>query len=88
MKTRFTSTTLLAAVTALGLGAAPAFANTPSANSGYEFTDFWGNVAAQQAPSAPPAANTANGPAIHNYITQTSHGTWLFPPHQNEGTNG
>ena len=47
MKTKFASTTLLAAVTALGLGTAPAFAAAPSVNSGYKFSDFWGDVPAQ-----------------------------------------
>jgi hypothetical protein len=80
MRTRFTSTTLLAAVTVLALGAAPAFAaNT----SGYEFPDFWGTARAQQAPAS--AQARADGAPIHAYVTQSSHGTWLFPPNPNGG---
>ena len=60
MKTRFTST-LLTAVTVLGLGVAPALAASPSAIGGYEFPDFWGTEPAQQAPSAQ-ASNRADGP--------------------------
>ena len=87
MKTRFTST-LLTAVTVLGLGVAPALAASPSAISGYEFPDFWGTEPAQQAPSAQ-ASNRADGPGVGTYVTQTSHGTWLFPPNRNsDGTNG
>ena len=88
MKTRFTSTTLLAAVTALGLGIVPALAAAPNANSGYEFPDFWGTETAQQAPSAQ-ASNHADGAAVGTYVTQTSHGTWLFPPNPNgDGSGG
>jgi hypothetical protein len=84
MKTRLTSTTLLAAITALGLGVVPALAAGPNANSGYEFPDFWGTAAAQQAPSAQ-TANRADGSGVGTYVTQTGHGTWLFPPNPNGG---
>lgn len=86
MKTRFT---LLAAVTVLGLGIAPAFAANAGDASGYVYPDFWGNVPAhQQAPSAPaPVANKAEGASIGTYVTQTSHGTWLFPPNPYSGAN-
>ena len=87
MKTRFAST-LLAAATVVGLGAAPAFAADPNANSGYVFPNFWGTETAQQAPSAQ-ASNRADGAALGTYVTQTSHGTWLFPPNPNGGgSNG
>ena len=78
-------TTLLSAVTALGLGAAPAFAADQASNSGYMYPNFWGNTAAQPAPStnAPVQSNVAFG----IYTTQSSHGTWLFPPNPNSGAN-
>ena len=52
MNTRFTSTTLLAAITALGLSIAPALANAQTGNSGYVFPRYGEGVPAQQAPSA------------------------------------
>jgi hypothetical protein len=89
MKTRFTSATLLAAVTVLGLGVAPAFAADANANSGYVYPDFWGDEAAQQqVPSATAPVHTDGAP-IGAYVTNSSHGTWLFPPNPNAGgTNG
>ena len=86
MKTRLTSNTLLAAVAALGLGIAPAMAAGPSNSNGYEFPDFWGDAPAQQTTTAH-APNQANG-AVSTYDTQTSHGTWLFPPNPYSGANG
>jgi hypothetical protein len=87
MKTRFTSSTLLAAVAMLGLGVAPALAAGPSNNSGYEFSDFWGDIPAQQTiPSQAPART--DGTSVGTYVTQTNHGTWLFPPNPYSGTNG
>jgi hypothetical protein len=42
-----------------------------------------------QAPvqNAPAVAAAQNGQAIHVYVTQSNHGTWLFPPNQNGGGN-
>jgi hypothetical protein len=84
MNTRSLSTAMLAAATVVGLGIAPALAASPEANSGYAVPNFWGSAAAQQAQSAP-AQNHADGAAIGAYVTQTSHGTWLFPPNPNGG---
>ena len=87
MKTRFTSNTLLAAVAALGLGIAPAVAAGPSNSSGYEFPDFWGNVPAQQTTTAHTQAQPGDA-SVGTYVTQTNHGTWLFPPNPYSGANG
>jgi hypothetical protein len=48
------------------------------------FPDFWGNAAAQQSPAGK-APLQANGPTTGLYVTQSSHGTWLFPPNPNQG---
>jgi hypothetical protein len=88
MKTRFSSITLLAAVTALGLGIAPAVAadaNSASAVSGYVYPGFWGTPAGQSSSSAAAPKGT-DGSAIGTYATETSHGTWLFPPDPNSGS--
>jgi hypothetical protein len=86
MKTKVTSTTLFAAVTVLGLGIAPAFAAGPSVSSGYKFSDFWGDVPAEHATTAT-AQQQADGAKIGAYVTQSSHGTWIFPPDANAGAN-
>jgi hypothetical protein len=77
-------TTLLAAVAAIGLGIAPAFAADMQSNSGYMYPDFWGTEAAQQAPAAK-APVQSNGATIGTYAAQSSQGTWLFPPNPNGG---
>ena len=55
--------TLLAAVAALGLGVAPAFAADMQSNGGYTHPDFWGTETVQQAPAAKAPAQS-NGTAI------------------------
>jgi hypothetical protein len=81
-------TTLLAAVAAMELGIAPAFAADLSSNSGYVYPNFWGTeTAQQQAPVAKAPAQTS-GSSIGVYATQSSHSTWLFPPNPNSGANG
>lgn len=77
-------TTLLAAVAAMGLGIAPAFAADMQSNSGYVFPNFWGTAAVQQAPAAKAPAQS-QGSSIGTYTTQSSQGTWLFPPNPNGG---
>ena len=87
MRTKFTSSTLLAAVVTIGLGIAPALAAGPSNSSGYVFPDFWGDAAAQQTATTQ-VPNQTGGASVGTYVTQTSHGTWLFPPNPNSGANG
>ena len=77
MNTRFTSTTLLAAITAVGLSIAPAFADAQTGNSGYVFPRFGEGAPAQQAPVRPPRAWHG---ATNTYATHSNEGTWLFPP--------
>ena len=79
---------LLAAVTALGLGVAPAFAADVQSNSGYVYPNFWGTEATQQQVPATKAPVQSSGATIGVYATQSSHGTWLFPPNPNGGANG
>ena len=39
---------------------------------------------AQNAPAQTPSVAVAqNGQAVHTYVTQSGHGTWLFAPAQN-----
>ncbi len=52
------------------------------------FTEIPGVVAQAPVQNAPSVATAQNGQAIHTYVTQSSHGTWLFPPNQTGGGNG
>jgi hypothetical protein len=72
---------ILATAAVIGLGMTSAMAAS-AGTSGYEFPDFWGDVAAQHAPVAAVPNQAATG-TVGTYVTQSSHGTWLFPPNQN-----
>ena len=53
-------------------------------NANTQFTqtpDFF----AQAVQNAPTVVTAQNGQAVRAYSTQSSHGTWLFPPHQGGG---
>ena len=95
-------TMLLAAAAALSLGVGSAYADGgdgPAANT--FFTELPGVVAQAQVPNAPVYAQrngqaqteqaqngqTQNGQAVQTYVTQSSHGTWLFAPDPNGGSN-
>jgi hypothetical protein len=93
-------TMLLAAAAALSLGVGSAYADGgdgPAANT--FFTELPGVVAQAQVPNAPVYAQNGqqarqaqtqqaqNGQAVHTYVTQSSHGTWLFAPDPNGGSN-
>ncbi len=84
MNARKLSTLLLATAATLGIGMGSAFAQTSESASGYVYPDFWGNEAAQTAPKGD-AATQSSGDPISTYVTQSSHGTWLFPPNPNSG---
>jgi hypothetical protein len=78
-------TMLLAAAAALSLGIGSAYADGGDGPQ----TNFYTLPNAAQAPAqnAPADATAQNGQAIHTYVTQSSHGTWLFPPNGNQGAN-
>ena len=78
-------TMMLAATAALALSVGSAYAQSNN-GSGYAFPDFWGDAVTQQPAAAPATGNQANG-GIGTYVTQSSHGTWLFPPNPNSGAN-
>jgi hypothetical protein len=42
-------------------------------------------IAQAPAQNAPAIATARNGQAIGTYVTNSSHGTWLFAPNQNQG---
>ena len=81
MKTMF-----LAAAAALSLGIGSAYASEGGQVANTFFTSLPGVIAQAPAQNAPAVATAQNGQAARAYVTQSSHGTWLFPPHQ--GGNG
>ena len=95
MRRETMKTMLLAAAAALSLGVGSAYADGgdgPAANT--FFTELPGVVAQAQVPNAPAYAQNRqatqqaqNGPGVHAYVTQSSHGTWLFAPNGNQGAN-
>jgi hypothetical protein len=92
-------TMLLAGATLLSLSAGVAYADGgdgPAANT--FFTELPGVVAQADVPNAPTYAQNGqaqtqqaqSGQAAHGYgvySTQSSRGTWLFPPNGNAGAN-
>jgi hypothetical protein len=69
----------LAAVAAISLGAAAAYAaDADTATMGQQ------PYAVQSAPVQAPVAGDGQ---YHAYVSQGSHGTWLFPPAQDSGAN-
>src|SRR5579863_2050181 len=85
-KAKKLSTLLFATVATMGIGMGSAFAQSSPSASGYVYPDFWGTAAAQTAPKSN-AATQSSGDSIGTYATQSSHGTWLFPPDPNGGGN-
>ena len=53
-----------------------------------QFTSTPGFLAQAPAQNAPAVATAQNGQTVRTYVTQPSHGTWLFPPHDGGGNNG
>jgi hypothetical protein len=96
-------TMLLAAAAALSLGVGSAYADGGDGTiANTQFTELPGVVAQAQVPNAPTYAQNGqqnrqaqtqqaqNGQAAHGYgvySTQSSHGTWLFAPDPNGGSN-
>jgi hypothetical protein len=81
-------TMLLAAAAALSLSAGAAYANEGGPEANTFFTELPGVVAQADVPNA--ATYAQNGQAAHGYgvySTQSSRGTWLFPPTGNAGAN-
>ena len=89
-------TMLLAAAAGLSLVASTAaYAGDGEGPVGNTFfTQLPGVVAQADVPKVPAYAQNGqatqhaqNGQGVHAYVTQSSHGTWLFPPNANQGSN-
>jgi hypothetical protein len=89
-------TMIIAAAAALSLTAGSAYADGGDGTiANTFFTQLPGVVAQAQVPNAPVYAQNGqalnqqaqNGQGVHAYVTQSSHGTWLFAPNGNAGSN-
>jgi hypothetical protein len=81
-------TMLLAAAAALSLGIGSAYAGDGEGpHPDTLFTSLPGVIAQAPVQNAPSVATAQNGQAVHTYATQSSGGTWLFPPNGNQGAN-
>jgi hypothetical protein len=49
------------------------------------FAELPGVIAQASVQSAPRVTTTQNGQAVHAYITNSRHGTWLFAPNETGG---
>ena len=81
-------TMIFAAAAALSLGIGSAYADSEGGQ--YANTQFTpGFVAQAPVQNAPAVATAQNGQAVRTYVTQSSHGTWLYGPNQTgDGANG
>jgi hypothetical protein len=57
----------------------------PAANT--QFTEIPGVIAQAPVQNAPAVATAQNGQGLRAYVARSNHGTWLFPPDQNGGSN-
>jgi hypothetical protein len=79
-------TMLLAAAAALSVGMGSAYADQGDGTQANTlFTELPGVVAQAPVTQAPSVATAQNGQAVQTWVTQSSHGTWLFPPSQDSG---
>jgi hypothetical protein len=81
---------LRAAIAALSIASTgPAFAGEGDGGTVANtfFTELPRVVAQAPVQNAPAVATAQNGQAVHAYVTQSSQGTWLFPPHDGGGGN-
>jgi hypothetical protein len=81
---------LAAAAMMLSIGIGSAFAASEGGtHANTFFTELPGVMAHAPAQNAPAVATARNGQAVQTYVTQSSHGTWLFGPSQGgDGTRG
>lgn len=79
---------LRTAMAALSIASiSPAFAGDgEGVHANTAFTEIPGVVAQAPVQNAP-VATAQKGNGIRAYVTNSNHGTWLFPPAQNGGSN-
>ena len=77
----------LAAVSIASIGSAYADSEGGQ-NALTRFTQIPGFLVQAPAQNAPAIATAQNGQVVRAYVTRSSQGTWLFPPHQGGGQKG
>ena len=82
MKTMF-----LAAAAALSLGVGSAYAGEIEGIQPNTYFQQLPGVIAQAPVEPPPVATAQNGQAVHVYVSQSDHGTWLFQGQGHQGAN-
>ena len=81
-------TMIIAAGAALSLSAGAAYADQGEGTVANTFFTELPRVVAQAPAQQEPAVATAqNGQVVHAYVANSGHGTWLFPPNENQGAN-
>jgi hypothetical protein len=80
-------TMLRATVMVLSLGTGAAYADGGDLIANTQFTEIPGVLAQAPVQQVPSAVATNQNGVTHNYVTQGSHGTWLYPPAQDSGAN-
>ena len=81
---------LRAALAALSIASiGPAFADGGDGGQAANtlFTELPGVVAQAPVQNAPAVGIAQNGQSTHAYLSNSQHGTWLFPPNPNQGGN-
>ena len=79
-------TMIIAAAAALSLSMGVAYADSEGGQvANTQFTELPGVVSQAPVQDAPAVATAQNGQAVHAYVANSSRGTWLFQPDQNDG---
>jgi hypothetical protein len=82
---------IFAAAAVLALSASSAFAGEGEGTQANTlFTEIPGVVAqapVQQTVPSAVARNQTGGAPIASFVTNSNHGTWVFPPNPNQGAN-
>ncbi len=77
----------LAALSIANIGSAYASDSEGGQIANARFTEIPGFVAQAPAQNAPAVVTAQNGQRVQTYVAQSSHGTWLFPPHEGGGAD-
>ena len=75
-----------AALVAISIGSVgPAFAESEGGTVANSYFTSLPGVVSQAPEQNAPALSGQTGQSIGAYVTNSSHGTWLFPPHTGNG---
>ena len=81
-------TMIIAAGAVLSLSAGAAYADQGEGTvANTFFTELPRVVSQAPVQEAPAVATAQNGQAVHAYVANSNHGTWLFQANENQGAN-